>query len=271
MWSRKPTPVLRAPRARRRPGPASGARRSPCVARSISAVRRHRAAGILPHARLHRRRVRARTPRRARSARRRVRARPPRRRSAPRPCAGGSARGDRPRRSGRRRRWAASGSSRRRSRRRPSRSSPPDEHAAGARARAARAPRRRPPDELEVLGREGLGEGQRALGVRASARAPPRRPSPSQPASTPRATSSSSARSSRGGGDDRPRPVLGLRQRGRARPARRGARGRRRPARRWGREAVDADVARDQALGLLHLERRPGRRSTSTRGTLSVP
>ena len=265
-------PVLRSPAPV--PSRASVRRTSVSrVARSIEAVRVVRAAMASPIlAHLHRRRV-ALEPLGARDRRPGARERggrgaDPHLGHAPAEDAGATGR----RRSAPRRRWAASGSSRRRSRRRPPRSRRPTNTQPARRTRGASASAAAP-DELEVLGREGLGEGQRAPRRPGPARAPRRRRvALASRASTPRATSSSSARVV---ARRRPRPSPA-----RARP---GPAGRARPARRRAPaaasdehvagavEAVDADVAGDQALGLLDPEVARARRSRPRARTLSRP
>ena len=246
MWSRKPTPVARLAGARAVERRASSSTSVSLVSRVISAARLIRAR-ILPHP--HRGRVARRSPRPARSARRRA---------ASAPAAGADphlahappevARRRAARRTAPRRRSAACGSSPRRSRRTPCRSRARRTAQPGA-AHARRERLGRGADELEVLGGEGLGERERGLEVgRVDERG-------RRVARRSSSIASSSAGSSLTGAHDRARR--------RARPGRRGrcsrAPGRPRPtrARRTSRgpgEAVDADVARDQALGLLHVE-----------------
>ena len=232
MWSRKPMPVLRSPAPV--PSRVSVRRTSVSrVARSIEAVRVVRAAMASPIlAHLHRRRVASKPSARAMGAPAR-RAPPPRgpirtsamrRRKHAGRQAGGEARG------------AAGGQRVVRARDVVAEGDPalaPDEHAAGrSDARGERLGRGA--GQLEVLGREGLREGQRGLGVGGPARAPRPRRSSSQPPSTRRATSSSSAGSSETAAHDRAGPVLGLGQEVERDPSAARPRWRRR-ARRWGR------------------------------------
>ena len=190
MWSRKPTPVLRAPAPRAVERRARARRRSRRSCGLICGGAASRAPILA--ARLHRRGVRCEAlGARAIGAPARASARRARRRCAPRPCGGGSGAPTARRRSARRRRSAACGSSRRRSRRTRSPLARADEQAAGAaharrerlgrrrrRARGARAraPRRtRAPASRSRRATVGRDRRRRALAGRPRRAAPRRR------------------------------------------------------------------------------------------------
>ena len=160
MWSRKPTPVVRLPAPDRRGQRqrdvglprlardlrAAGSSRRPFSRTSIEAAWTREALGP--------------RDRRAGAGERGGRGADPDLAHAPAEVARRRA----ARRTGPRRRSAACGSSPRRSRRTPWPLSRADEHAAGA-AHARRERLGRGADELEVLGGEGLGEGEGGLEV----------------------------------------------------------------------------------------------------------
>ena len=259
MWSRKPTPVARVPGARaveRRAQADVGLLR---LARSISAVRRHRAG----HSR-----ARAPSTPRGRSkpsaraigapARASAAAAAPMRTSAHAPAEVRAPTA--PRRSAPRRRSAARGWSPRRSRRTPSPLAAPTNTQPALRTRGASASAPAP-DELQVLGRERLGERRApssSVGDVRRARAAASLV-PSRVERAPRRASSSAASSA----DRAPRSCPR-----RARPAPAGrarrARGRRPRSASTSTSLGPAkpsmpDVAGDLALGLLHVEAaRPG-------------
>ena len=265
MWSKKPDAGGALARAGRRR--ASGSTRTSVspVVRSISA-RAASCGRIVAHARLHRLGVDLEALGAGDRRRRRGRARRRPRRSRTSAIAAAEVRGARaPRRSARRRRSAGRGWSRRRSRRRRCRASRPTNTQPGA-----ADPRRERlglgADELEVLGRERVGERERALEVRR--RHERDDASPTSARSAPSALRARRATLAASG--DRPRPGCPApcsawaqqveRDRARASASRVGDHDQLAgPG-----EAVDADLPEHLALGLLDVERCPGPTITST-------